>query len=61
MNLDIAFELLFVVSFLTNIVLLYVAYMFWDDAASTRNELSELKRQQTESEWFDDAESGWEK
>lgn len=53
MTIDIAFELLFVVSFLSNIVFLYLAYMFWDDAASSRSELNELKRQQAEDRWFD--------
>lgn len=53
MAIDIAFELLFVVSFLSNIVFLYLVYMFWDDAASSRSELNELKRQQAEDRWFD--------
>lgn len=59
MSFDIAFELLFVVSFLTNIVLLYLSYMFWDDAASARAELRELYRRQDENAWFDEADKRW--
>jgi hypothetical protein len=53
MIVDVAFELLFAVSFLSNIVFLYLVYMFWDDAASSRSELNELKRQQAEDKWFE--------
>jgi hypothetical protein len=53
MVVDIAFELLFAVSFLSNIVFLYLVYMFWDDAASSRSELNKVKRQQAEDRWFE--------
>ena len=53
MVVDIALELLFAVSFLSNIVFLYLVYMFWDDAASSRSELNKLKRQQAEDRWFE--------
>lgn len=60
MVLDIAFEVLFVVSFLTNIILLYVMYMFWNDAAEARSELDEVSRRRREDEWFSSWRDGWE-
>lgn len=54
MVVDIAFELLFVVSFFSNIILLYTIYLFWDDAARSRSELDQFKNKYTEYKLFDD-------
>lgn len=54
MVVDIAFELLFVVSFFSNIILLYTIYLLWNDAARSRSELDQFKNKYTEYKLFDD-------